>query len=83
MLSEALPWLMGSPIPIFFIFLPFLFKGILIPKGAFQAGFFHYPRQQDCAVSVMQQMEFNRVIPDKEFGQQLLEIFGRRSDPVS
>lgn len=30
----------------------------------------------------MQQMEFNRVIPDKEFGQQLLEIFGRRSDPV-
>jgi len=56
-------------------------KGVLIPKGVIQAGFFHYPRQQDCALMVMCQMEQNRVMPDKEFGKQLLEIFGRRSRP--
>jgi len=56
-------------------------KGILIPKGVIQAGFFHYPRQQDCAVLVLRQMEFEKVLPDQEFGQQLLHIFGRRSQP--
>ena len=56
-------------------------KGILIPKNVIQAGFNHYPRQQDCALEVMVQMQKEHVMPDKEFGQQLLEIFGRRSRP--
>lgn len=34
-------------------------KGKLIPKNIFQAEFMHYPKQQQCAVDLLEQMEDN------------------------
>lgn len=34
-------------------------KGKFIPTNMFQAEFFHYPKQQDCAIFLLDQMEYN------------------------
>lgn len=34
-------------------------KGRFIPQNIFQAEFMHYPKQQNCAVDVLEQMENN------------------------
>ena len=36
----------------------------------------HYPRQQNCALSIMEEMEQNGVMPDEEFAELTIEIFG-------
>ncbi len=36
----------------------------------------HYPRQQNCALSIMEQMERNGVMLDEEFVQLTIDIFG-------
>ncbi|CAH0397861.1 unnamed protein product [Chilo suppressalis] len=57
-------------------------KGRFIPTNIFQAEFMHYPKQQQCAVDLLEQMEDNAVMPDSEMEQMLLNIFGRRGIPV-
>ncbi|KAL0841300.1 hypothetical protein ABMA28_015015 [Loxostege sticticalis] len=57
-------------------------KGKFIPTNIFQAEFMHYPKQQQCAVDLLEQMEDNGVIPDSEVEQMLLNIFGRRGIPL-
>lgn len=57
-------------------------KGKLIPKNIFQAEFMHYPKQQQCAVDLLEQMENNKVMPDSEMEQMLLNTFGSRGIPV-
>ncbi|KOB76834.1 Ecsit (Evolutionarily conserved signaling intermediate in toll pathways) [Operophtera brumata] len=57
-------------------------KGKFIPTNIFQAEFMHYPKQQQCAVDLLEQMEDNKVIPDTEMEQMLLNIFGRRGIPL-
>ncbi|XP_034830641.1 evolutionarily conserved signaling intermediate in Toll pathway, mitochondrial [Maniola hyperantus] len=57
-------------------------KGKFIPTNIFQAEFMHYPKQQQCAVDLLEQMEDNGVIPDSELEQMLLNIFGRRGIPL-
>ncbi|KAL4701904.1 hypothetical protein ACJJTC_013763 [Scirpophaga incertulas] len=57
-------------------------KGKFIPTNIFQAEFMHYPKQQQCAVDLLEQMEDNGVIPDTEMEQMLLNIFGRRGIPL-
>ncbi|KAI5651906.1 evolutionarily conserved signaling intermediate in toll pathway domain-containing protein [Phthorimaea operculella] len=57
-------------------------KGKFIPTNIFQAEFMHYPKQQQCAVDLLEQMEDNGVMPDSEMEQQLLNIFGRRGIPL-
>ena len=52
-----------------------------VPENMWQAEFKHYPKQQECIVLVMQQMEKNRVIPDRELGSILINTFGTWSDP--
>lgn len=53
-------------------------KGRFIPTNIFQAEFMHYPKQQQCAVDLLEQMEDNGVMPDVETEDILLNIFGRR-----
>ncbi|XP_028162489.1 evolutionarily conserved signaling intermediate in Toll pathway, mitochondrial [Ostrinia furnacalis] len=57
-------------------------KGKFIPTNIFQAEFMHYPKQQQCAVDLLEQMEDNGVMPDSEVEQMLLNIFGRRGIPL-
>lgn len=57
-------------------------KGKFIPQNIFQAEFMHYPKQQQCIVDLLEQMEDNGVIPDYDMEAQLLNIFGRRGIPL-
>jgi signaling intermediate in Toll pathway protein len=56
-------------------------KGKYVPENRLQADFFHYPRQQDCALKVMVYMEKHNIIPDEEFGDMILNTFGKISQP--
>ncbi|XP_046437401.1 evolutionarily conserved signaling intermediate in Toll pathway, mitochondrial-like isoform X2 [Daphnia pulex] len=57
-------------------------KGKYIPTNMFQAEFMHYPKQQQCIIDVLEQMENNGVCPDKETDQMVLNIFGRHGAPT-
>ncbi|CAK1547224.1 unnamed protein product [Leptosia nina] len=57
-------------------------KGKFIPTNIFQAEFMHYPKQQQCAVDLLEQMENNGVMPDIEMEQMLLNTYGRRGIPL-
>jgi len=56
-------------------------KGKMIPENRLQADFFHYPKQQQCATSLLQKMESNKIIPDEETGDIILNVFGKYSTP--
>ncbi|KAK6169132.1 hypothetical protein SNE40_020242 [Patella caerulea] len=51
-------------------------EGKMIPKSVWQVELFHYPKQQSCAIELMDQMEYHGVCPDREFGCILESIFG-------
>ncbi|CAD6992329.1 unnamed protein product [Ceratitis capitata] len=57
-------------------------KGKFIPTNVFQAEFMHYPKQQQCIIDLLEQMEDLGVIPDYEMEAMLLNIFGRRGHPL-
>jgi len=56
-------------------------KGKYVPETHIQADFWYYPKQQDCIVAVLDQMNEYGVIPDEETGELLLTIFGMYSAP--
>lgn len=51
-------------------------KGKMIPRSAWQVEFMHFPKQQQCAIDLMDQMEDFGVIPDHDFGVRLANAFG-------
>lgn len=57
-------------------------KGRMIQTNMFQVEFMHYPKHQQCAIDVLEQMEDNAVIPDTETHQLLTNIFGTWSFPM-
>lgn len=57
-------------------------KGKMLPKNVFQAEFMHYPKQQQCIIDLLEQMEDLGVIPDYEMEAMLLNIFGRQGHPL-
>ncbi|KAM4889210.1 evolutionarily conserved signaling intermediate in Toll pathway, mitochondrial [Thomomys bottae] len=57
-------------------------KEVFRPQNIFQRIFIHYPRQQECGVAVLEQMEKFGVMPNKDTEFLLLQIFGRRSHPM-
>jgi evolutionarily conserved signaling intermediate in Toll pathway len=57
-------------------------KGKFIPQNIFQAEFQHYPKQQQCIIDLLEQMEDNGVIPDYEMEDMLVNVFGRKGHPV-
>ncbi|XP_064617497.1 evolutionarily conserved signaling intermediate in Toll pathway, mitochondrial-like isoform X2 [Liolophura sinensis] len=50
---------------------------VTVPKSMWQVEFQHFPKQQQCAIDIMQQMEDNGVIPDNAFGDMILCRFGK------
>lgn len=57
-------------------------KGKFVPQNIIQSEFQHYPKQQQCIIDLLEQMEDSGVIPDTEMEAQLINIFGRRAHPV-
>ncbi|KAJ6635006.1 Evolutionarily conserved signaling intermediate in Toll pathway, mitochondrial [Pseudolycoriella hygida] len=57
-------------------------KEKFIPRNMFQAEFMHYPKQQQCIIDLLEQMEDNGVMPDFEMQAILLNTFGRRGHPT-
>ncbi|XP_015180111.1 PREDICTED: evolutionarily conserved signaling intermediate in Toll pathway, mitochondrial [Polistes dominula] len=57
-------------------------KGPYIANNYYTAVFRYYPKHQDTATDVLEQMEKNRVIPDREVETILLNIFGKHADPL-
>ncbi|XP_061496362.1 evolutionarily conserved signaling intermediate in Toll pathway, mitochondrial [Rhineura floridana] len=57
-------------------------KEVFVPRNFFQRMFNHYPRQQQCGVQVLEQMENYGVMPNKETKFLLFQIFGDKSHPV-
>jgi signaling intermediate in Toll pathway protein len=57
-------------------------KGKFIPTNMFQVEFMHYPKQQQCIIDLLEQMEDNGVTPDYEMEDLLSNIFGRKGFPL-
>ncbi|CAN2391780.1 regulation of oxidoreductase activity [Pristimantis euphronides] len=57
-------------------------KEVFVPRNFIQTLFLHYPRQQECAVRVLDQMEFYGVTPNKHTYFLLVQTFGKLSHPV-
>lgn len=57
-------------------------KGKFIPTNLFQVEFQHYPKQQQCIIDLLDQMEDNGVMPDYEMEDMLINVFGKRGHPV-
>lgn len=50
-------------------------KGKMIPENIVQFGFMHYAKQQFCAVDLLEEMEWNHVLPDQNTIDLVLSIF--------
>ncbi|XP_074835979.1 evolutionarily conserved signaling intermediate in Toll pathway, mitochondrial [Carettochelys insculpta] len=57
-------------------------KEVFVPHNYIQRMFNHYPKQQECGVQVLEQMENYGIMPDKQTKFLLLQIFGAKSHPV-
>ncbi|XP_069832502.1 evolutionarily conserved signaling intermediate in Toll pathway, mitochondrial [Dendropsophus ebraccatus] len=57
-------------------------KEVFIPRNFIQTMFLHYPRQQECAIRVLDQMEYYGVTPNKHTLFLLAQTFGKYSHPV-
>lgn len=57
-------------------------KGKYIPTNMWQVEFMHHPKQQFCALDLLEQMEQNGVMPDAEMQKQMMNIFGRHGFPT-
>ncbi|XP_074555514.1 evolutionarily conserved signaling intermediate in Toll pathway, mitochondrial [Halichoeres trimaculatus] len=57
-------------------------KEVFVPRNFIQRMFNHYPRQQECGVQVLEQMENYGLLPNVETKVLLVQIFGEKSHPV-
>ncbi|XP_069783125.1 evolutionarily conserved signaling intermediate in Toll pathway, mitochondrial [Narcine bancroftii] len=57
-------------------------KEVFVARSYIQRMFNHFPRQQECAVQVLEQMENYGVMPDVTTKVTLLQIFGHKSHPI-
>ncbi|KAJ1172371.1 hypothetical protein NDU88_004218 [Pleurodeles waltl] len=57
-------------------------KEVFVAQNFIQRMFNHYPRQQECAIEVLEQMESYGILPNKDTKFLLLQIFGDRSHPI-
>lgn len=54
-------------------------KGKYVPENKFQVMNYHYPKHQNMALAILNQMEANFVIPDTEINNMIINTFGIRS----
>lgn len=57
-------------------------KEVFVPRNFIQRMFNHYPRQQECGVQVLEQMETYGVMPNVDTKVLLMQIFGTKGHPV-
>ncbi|XP_027024946.2 evolutionarily conserved signaling intermediate in Toll pathway, mitochondrial isoform X2 [Tachysurus fulvidraco] len=57
-------------------------KEVFVPQNFIQRTFNHYPRQQECGVQVLEQMENYGIMPNMETKVLLVQIFGEKSHPM-
>ncbi|CAJ1086502.1 evolutionarily conserved signaling intermediate in Toll pathway%2C mitochondrial [Xyrichtys novacula] len=57
-------------------------KEVFVPRNFIQRMFNHYPRQQECGVQVLEQMETYGIIPNMETKVRLVQVFGEKSHPM-
>ncbi|XP_058677329.1 LOW QUALITY PROTEIN: evolutionarily conserved signaling intermediate in Toll pathway, mitochondrial [Ammospiza caudacuta] len=57
-------------------------RGAWVPRGPVQRLLFPFPRQQECGLRLLEQMEQYGVMPDAETRFLLLGVFGPRSRPM-
>uniref|UniRef100_UPI0037E722C2 evolutionarily conserved signaling intermediate in Toll pathway, mitochondrial isoform X2 n=1 Tax=Semicossyphus pulcher TaxID=241346 RepID=UPI0037E722C2 len=57
-------------------------KEVFIPRNFIQRMFNHYPRQQECGVQLLEQMENHGLMPNVETKVLLVQIFGEKSHPI-
>ncbi|XP_048851055.1 evolutionarily conserved signaling intermediate in Toll pathway, mitochondrial [Brienomyrus brachyistius] len=57
-------------------------KEVFVPRNFIQRMFNHYPRQQECAVQLLEQMENYGILPNVETKVLLVQIFGEKSHPM-
>ncbi|XP_051509675.1 evolutionarily conserved signaling intermediate in Toll pathway, mitochondrial-like isoform X2 [Myxocyprinus asiaticus] len=57
-------------------------KEVFVARNFIQRMFNHYPRQQECGVQLLEQMESYGVMPNVETKVLLAQIFGEKSHPV-
>ncbi|KPP63366.1 evolutionarily conserved signaling intermediate in Toll pathway, mitochondrial-like [Scleropages formosus] len=57
-------------------------KEVFVPRNFIQRMFNHYPRQQECAIQVLEQMENYGLMPNVETKVLLVQIFGEKSHPM-
>ncbi|XP_053151363.1 evolutionarily conserved signaling intermediate in Toll pathway, mitochondrial [Hemicordylus capensis] len=57
-------------------------KEVFVPRNYIQRMFNHYPKQQECGIEVLEQMENYGIMPNKETKFLLLRIFGEKSHPI-
>ncbi|KAF7653436.1 hypothetical protein LDENG_00082940 [Lucifuga dentata] len=57
-------------------------KEVFVPRNFIQRMFNHYPRQQECGVQLLEQMENYGIMPNVETKVLLVQIFGEKSHPM-
>lgn len=57
-------------------------EGKYVPENFYSEAFFHYPKQQDCVITVLDTMELKGVCPDKEMVEIIKKRFGERGQPL-
>ncbi|KAE8278826.1 Evolutionarily conserved signaling intermediate in Toll pathway, mitochondrial Precursor [Larimichthys crocea] len=57
-------------------------KEVFVPRNFIQRMFNHYPRQQECGVQLLEQMETYGILPNVETKVLLVQIFGEKSHPM-
>ncbi|XP_029944317.1 evolutionarily conserved signaling intermediate in Toll pathway, mitochondrial [Salarias fasciatus] len=56
-------------------------KEVFVPRNFIQRMFNHFPRQQECGVQVLEQMENYGVLPNVQTKVLLVQVFGEKSHP--
>ncbi|XP_043099633.1 evolutionarily conserved signaling intermediate in Toll pathway, mitochondrial [Puntigrus tetrazona] len=57
-------------------------KEVFVPRNFIQRMFNHYPRQQECGIQLLEQMENYGITPNVETKVLLAQIFGEKSHPM-
>lgn len=57
-------------------------KGPYIPENKYQAMLHHYPKHQSVTMDLLVKMEQNKVMPDYDMQQMIINIFGTSSEPI-
>ncbi|KAM6949596.1 evolutionarily conserved signaling intermediate in Toll pathway, mitochondrial [Aplochiton taeniatus] len=57
-------------------------KEVFVPRNFIQRMFNHYPRQQECGVQLLEQMENYGIMPNVDTKVLLVQVFGEKSHPI-